>query len=111
MSFQSRLGKGPWLQPYTAEIVQSLLKQGKKRILVACPAFVCDCLETIFEIGEELKEEFLHAGGEKLQLVEGLNAHPLWVEGLKALVLEQLGMSAEEPNNKDTKNRLLFSKR
>jgi ferrochelatase len=59
-----------------------LAEKGKKRILVFCPAFVSDCLETIYEIGMEYEEEFLAEGGERLQLVESLNTHPLWVEAL-----------------------------
>lgn len=88
--FQSRLGKDPWLQPYTSNIVQSLAKQGKKNVLVFCPAFVCDCLETIYEIGMEYAEEFHKSGGNKLQLVTGLNDHPLWIKALRELVLENV---------------------
>ena len=79
VSFQSRLGKDPWIQPYTSDCLQG------NRLLVCCPAFVCDCLETTFEIGVEYAEEF---EGEKLQLVEGLNDHPKWIQALKELVLE-----------------------
>lgn len=86
--FQSRLGKDPWIQPYTSASIAELAKQGKKRILVFCPAFVCDCLETIYEIGVEYAEEFKHAGGERLDLVPGLNAHPSWIEALRALVYD-----------------------
>lgn len=80
--FQSRLGRDPWTQPYTGPLVEELAKQGKKNVLVFCPAFVADCLETIFEIGEEYAEEFEEAGGKHLQLVESLNDHPKWVEAL-----------------------------
>jgi protoporphyrin/coproporphyrin ferrochelatase len=86
--FQSRLGSDPWLQPYTSTIIHDLAKQGKKRVLVFCPSFVCDCLETIYEIGVEYNKEFQEAGGEHLELVTGLNDHPLWVSGLKSMVLE-----------------------
>lgn len=89
ISFQSRLGKEPWLQPYTSEVITSLAKQGKKRMLVFCPSFVCDCLETIHEIGVEYAEEFIHAGGESLQLVPGLNDHPEWINALVDLVKEK----------------------
>lgn len=78
--FQSRLGKQPWKQPYTSEVIESLAKGGAKRLLVFCPAFTADCLETIFEIGEEYAEEFVEMGGEELHLVEGLNTHPRWVK-------------------------------
>lgn len=88
--FQSRLGKDPWLQPYTSQVVQKLGKEGKKRILVFCPSFICDCLETIYEIGEENSEVFLKAGGEKLDLVRGLNDDPVWIDALKTMILEHV---------------------
>lgn len=86
ISFQSRLGRDPWLEPFTNETLLQLANQGKKRVLVFCPSFVCDCLETIFEIGEEYNEEFLQAGGEKLQLVPGLNSHPAWVKAVASII-------------------------
>jgi protoporphyrin/coproporphyrin ferrochelatase len=73
MTFQSRLGKTPWVKPYTDKVLESLAKQGKKKILVFSPAFVADCLETINEISVEYQEMFKEWGGEKLQLVESLN--------------------------------------
>jgi ferrochelatase len=81
-SFQSRLGKDPWLQPYTAIRLEQLPKEGVKKILVACPAFVSDCLETLEEIAEEGKEIFLHAGGESFEMIPCLNVHPLWVKAI-----------------------------
>jgi ferrochelatase len=89
ISFQSRLGKEPWLQPYTGDVITHLAKQGKKKILVFCPSFVCDCLETIYEIGVEYAAEFKHAGGESLTLVPGLNDHPQWIDALVDLVKEK----------------------
>ncbi len=89
--FQSRLGSDPWLQPYTTKMLQELCSQGKKRILVMCPAFVCDCLETIYEVREEYAQEFKHLGGEKLDLVDGLNDHPIWIEALQAIVEKHAG--------------------
>lgn len=85
--YQSRLGPDPWMQPYTVKTLEELAEQGKKRVLVFCPAFVADCLETIFEIGEEYQEEFEEWGGEKVQLVESLNTHPLWVDALTDIIL------------------------
>jgi protoporphyrin/coproporphyrin ferrochelatase len=79
-SFQSRLGKDPWLQPYTAARFEELPKEGVKKLLVVCPAFVSDCLETIEEIGEEGRESFMHSGGESFELIPCLNVHPLWIE-------------------------------
>lgn len=86
LSFQSRLGKEPWLQPYTSDVIARLASEGKKKVLVFCPAFVCDCLETIYEIGVEYDNEFKHAGGEKLDLVPGLNDHPAWIDALTNLI-------------------------
>lgn len=86
--FQSRLGRDPWLQPYASNRIAELAKEGKKRVLVMSPSFVCDCLETIFEIKVEYAAEFIHAGGEKLDLVPGLNDHPLWIETIKTIVTQ-----------------------
>lgn len=86
VTFQSRLGKDPWIEPYTSETLENYPSQGHKKVLVVCPAFVCDCLETLYEIGIEEKEKFLEKGGERLDLVTGLNDHPLWVEALSDLV-------------------------
>lgn len=86
ISFQSRLGKEEWVMPYTSDVISHLAQQGKKKVLVACPAFVADCLETIYEIGVEYAEEFAEQGGEKLQLVESLNASDQWVDTVIQLV-------------------------
>lgn len=86
--FQSRLGKDPWLEPYTVSMIESLAKQGKKNVLVMCPAFVCDCLETIYEIGVEYAHLFKHYGGNRLDLVPGLNDNVLWIDALKKIVLK-----------------------
>lgn len=83
--FQSRLGKTPWKQPYATDVLHRLAKEGKKKVLVFSPAFVADCLETIFEIGVEYKEEFKELGGGELDMVEGLNAHPTWVKAMADL--------------------------
>ena len=83
--FQSRLGSDPWIKPYTIEEIERLAGEGKKKMLVFCPAFVCDCLETTFEISEEYQEEFEKWGGEKLQLVEGLNDLPKWIDAVEKL--------------------------
>lgn len=84
--FQSRLGKEPWLQPYASDTLQTLAKEGKKRLLVFSPSFICDCLETTVEIGSEYQQEFKKMGGEELQLVGGLNDHPLWINALKNMI-------------------------
>lgn len=78
-AFQSRLGKDPWIQPYTEDTLKRLAKEGNKKVLAFSPAFVADCLETTLEVGETYKEEFLELGGERWDLVESLNLHPSWV--------------------------------
>ena len=88
--YQSRLGKTPWIQPYTSVVLEELAKAGKKKILVFSPAFVADCLETIFEIGVEYQEDFETMGGEHVQLVPSLNDHPTWIEALAELSTESL---------------------
>jgi ferrochelatase len=85
--FQSRLGSDPWVQPYTSEVVNKLAKEGKKRLLVFCPAFVADCLETVHEVTVEYHEEFIAAGGEHIQLVESLNDSPKFIEALKRMAV------------------------
>lgn len=81
-SFQSRLGRDPWLQPYTAARLAQLPQEGVKNLLVVCPAFVSDCLETLEEIAVEGKETFLHNGGERFDMIPCLNVHPQWVQAL-----------------------------
>ena len=89
VSFQSRLGKEPWIEPFTSAVIKQKAKEGKKRILVFCPAFVADCLETLYEIAIEYQEEFVEAGGEKIQLVESLNDNPRWIEVLKGFIVKE----------------------
>jgi len=86
-TFQSRLDD-KWLKPYSDKVIEELAKEGKKKILVFSPAFVADCLETIYEIGTEYQEIFTEHGGEKVQLVESLNDSPLWIQALKNMVLK-----------------------
>ncbi|MFC3197260.1 ferrochelatase [Parapedobacter deserti] len=88
--FQSRLGKTPWIQPYTSDVLKEAAAKGKKRLLVFSPAFVADCLETIYEIGTEYATEFKELGGEKVQLVESLNDHPKWIAALEQLARGEL---------------------
>jgi ferrochelatase len=85
--FQSRLDKN-WLEPFSDKVVETLAKQGAKKLLVFSPAFTADCLETVIEIGDEYQQIFTQNGGENVQLVESLNDHPLWVSCLKKLVLD-----------------------
>lgn len=95
MTFQSRLGRDPWLQPYTAQRLEELPKEGIRKLLVVCPAFISDCLETLEEIAEEGKEIFLHAGGESFEMIPCLNVHPLWVRALQKWIVEQSQGSKE----------------
>lgn len=84
--FQSRLGKEPWVQPYTTDVLKKLAGEGKKRLLVFSPAFVADCLETLYEITVEYHEEFKELGGEHVQLVESLNDSPVFIEALAGMI-------------------------
>lgn len=84
--FQSRLGKDPWIKPYTDDIIKALPGKGIRSVLAFSPAFVADCLETTIEVGEEYKEMFIEAGGKDWQLVESLNDSEIWVETLIDLV-------------------------
>ncbi len=80
LSFQSRLGRDPWLRPFTDEMLVELGKFGVKRLAVVCPAFVSDCLETLEEIGDRGRKLFLDAGGDSFQLIPCLNDSPAWLE-------------------------------
>jgi len=80
ISFQSRLGRAKWLEPSTEETLVSLAKKGIRDLVVICPAFVTDCLETLEEIAIRGEEVFTHAGGHSLRLIPCLNSHPDWVD-------------------------------
>jgi ferrochelatase len=82
VSFQSRLGRAKWLEPSTEDTLRELAGQGVKKLLVLCPAFVTDCLETLEEIAIQGSATFVAAGGETLTLIPCLNAHPDWVSTL-----------------------------
>ncbi len=86
VAFQSRLGRDPWLKPYTDIEVERFPGKGVKRLLVICPAFVSDCLETIEEIGMRAKESFLQAGGREFALIPCLNEHPAWIAALDKMI-------------------------
>ncbi|MCX6893878.1 MAG: ferrochelatase [Verrucomicrobia bacterium] len=86
IAFQSRLGRDPWLKPYADQELARLPGRGVKKLLVICPAFVSDCLETIEEIGMRGRETFLGAGGTDFALIPCLNEHPLWLEALEKMV-------------------------
>lgn len=99
VSFQSRLGRTPWIRPYTDEVIPELAAKGVKRLAVACPSFVSDCLETLEEIGIRAKEDFLEAGGEALKLIPCVNADPRWAKAVAAMALRSLPTApAEAPD-------------
>jgi ferrochelatase len=81
-SFQSRLGKQPWLKPYTDFRFQEMPAEGILKLIVVCPAFVSDCLETLEEIEIRGRESFLGSGGTEFSMIPCLNTHPLWVKTL-----------------------------
>jgi ferrochelatase len=89
-SFQSRIGRDKWLTPYTAKRLSELPTEGIKRLLVVCPAFVSDCLETLEEIAEQGKEIFLQAGGESFTVIPCLNTHPVWVGAIAKWIKETM---------------------
>jgi len=82
VAFQSRLGRAKWLVPNTEDRLQQLAQAGAKNVLVICPAFVTDCLETLEEIALRGEEVFKQAGGQSLTLVPCMNDHPAWVDVL-----------------------------
>lgn len=85
VGFQSRLGRAKWIEPYTESRLDELAKAGVKRLLVMCPAFVADCIETLEEIGMRGREQFIAAGGEDLVLVPCLNDQEYWAQTLVQL--------------------------
>lgn len=85
VGFQSRLDN-KWLEPFSDEVIKERAEKGDKKILAFSPAFIADCLETTVEIGIEYQEIFEEHGGEKVQLVESLNDHPLWIDCLEDMV-------------------------
>jgi ferrochelatase len=90
VAFQSRFGRTEWLKPYTTDTLVRLAKDGVARVDVFCPGFVSDCLETLEEIGIEVKQAFLRAGGREFHAIPCLNEHPYWIAALVDLVLANL---------------------
>ena len=90
VTFQSRFGKAEWLQPYTEPTAIALAQAGTRRIDVFTPGFTADCLETIEEIGLEVRDAFLHAGGERFRRIPCLNDAPAWIAGLATLCADNL---------------------
>lgn len=94
VSFQSRLGRTPWIKPYTDLVLPELAQKGIKKVLVLCPAFVADCLETVEEIGIRAKEQWAGLGGTELRLVPSLNATPVWVDAVVSMIEERVSASS-----------------
>lgn len=86
VSFQSRLGRDPWIRPFTDKVLQELPAKGIKKIAVVMPAFTVDCLETLEEIHDRAKEEFMHAGGEDFYAIRCLNDDDHWVQSLTKII-------------------------
>ncbi len=86
VAFQSRLGRTPWIQPYTDKRLPELARGGVRRLAILCPSFVADCLETVEEIGIRARQQWRALGGEELLLVPCVNDHPAWVESVASWV-------------------------
>jgi protoporphyrin/coproporphyrin ferrochelatase len=86
VTFQSRFGRAEWLKPYTQDTLIELARTGTKHIAVICPAFVSDCLETLEEINQEVREEFTHAGGQRMDYIPCLNDDDAWIRALTDIV-------------------------
>ena len=97
LTFQSRFGPAKWLEPYTAPAVVEMAQSGIRRVAVVMPAFLVDCIETLDEIGNELREEFLHAGGEKFVAIPCLNDDELAIDLLEALARVELSGWMQSP--------------
>jgi len=92
LAFQSRLGTAEWLQPYAQLEMEKLAKSGVKKLVVFCPSFVADCLETLEEIGLRLAHDFKSLGGEELSLVLSLNASDLWAVSFARILQKSLNL-------------------
>lgn len=97
VTFQSRLGKEKWIEPYTDVLLEELPKQGHKNIAILCPAFVSDCLETLEEIEMEGGEEFKAHGGESYTYIPCLNTDDEWIEVIKQLCQEAVNDTYDIP--------------
>ncbi len=103
LTFQSRFGKAPWLEPYTVNVLRTLGAEGMRRIDVFCPGFAADCLETLEEIGIEGRATFMAAGGREFHLIPCLNEHPLWLAALADLAFRNLSGWLEPPPDRDAR--------
>ncbi len=85
LTFQSRFGKDPWIGPETLSTVQKLGKNGIKRIAIVSPSFVADCIETIYELGHEVRDAFIESGGTNCQIIPALNDSTAWSKALQRI--------------------------
>lgn len=86
VSFQSRLGRTPWIKPYTDLVLPELRKKGVKNLAIACPAFTIDCLETLEEINIRARQQWQNLGGEGFVVASCVNSNSTWVTGLKEII-------------------------
>lgn len=82
ISFQSRLGRTPWIQPFTDFVIPELAKKGVKNLAVVSPSFVTDCLETLEELGIRAKDSFIQSGGKEFKAIPCLNTNPEWIKSI-----------------------------
>jgi protoporphyrin/coproporphyrin ferrochelatase len=90
VTFQSRFGRAEWLQPYTAPTLVELGRAGVARVDVICPGFTADCLETLEEIAQEGRDEFLHAGGREFHYIPCVNDSPRFIDALADLAEQHM---------------------
>lgn len=95
-SFQSRLGRTPWIRPYTDERIRELAKARVRRLAVLCPSFTADCLETLEEIGIRGRQDFLAHGGQELCLVPSLNSSEVWADAVIRITRETFALAPPE---------------
>jgi ferrochelatase len=88
VSFQSRLGRTPWIQPYTDRVLPELASKSIKRLAIVAPSFVADCLETLEEINIQARESWIKISGGEFHFIPALNEHPLWVKAIETLIKE-----------------------
>jgi ferrochelatase len=99
VTFQSRLGRDPWIRPFTDERVLELARQGTQRLAVLSPAFVADCLETLEELEMRAKEDFEKHGGAELRLIPSLNSEEVWVDAVLEIATEGTALDAYRPSS------------
>ncbi|MFQ5345306.1 MAG: ferrochelatase [Mariprofundus sp.] len=90
ISFQSRFGREPWIQPYTDATLKAWGKEGVKSVDVICPGFAADCLETLEEVGCENRDYFLNSGGKQYHYIPALNDSETHIRALSQIALEQV---------------------